>query len=55
MHTDTALVYPVAARLAGDAVTAHADGGHGAHRVEDFVEHGLRRSIEIDVYIMLIW
>mmetsp|Transcript_76146 Transcript_76146/g.120378 ORF Transcript_76146/g.120378 Transcript_76146/m.120378 type:complete len:245 (+) Transcript_76146:154-888(+) len=31
----------IAERLPGDTVAAHADGGHGSHRVEDFVEHGL--------------
>ena len=31
-----------AVRLAGDAVTADADGGHGADRVKDLVKHGLQ-------------
>merc|ERR1719327_385596 len=31
----------VSQRPARDAVPAHADGGHGPHRVEDLVEHGL--------------
>ena len=41
------LFEPLAAlgeRLARDAVAADTDGAHGAHRVEDLVEHGLRHE-----------